>query len=111
MSGEGYARSPRLTMHVTMEHFLGFWGYFFRGGGGLLDAERLLDGASNTQFTPQGGRLLDKRRLFESMRLLDHLRYQQFRYTGLVLITKLDHYFTVSVNHPFLGFSNNTKSP
>ena len=24
--------------------------------------------------------------------------YQQFWYTGVVLITKLDHYFTVSVN-------------
>ena len=31
-------------------------------------------GASNTNFTPQGGRLLDTGRLFESGCLLDHLR-------------------------------------
>ena len=31
-------------------------------------------GASNTNFPLQRGRLLDKRRLFESGRLLDHLR-------------------------------------
>ena len=30
-------------------------------------------GASNTNYTPQGGRLLDTGRLFESGRLLDHL--------------------------------------
>jgi len=29
---------------------------------------------SNTNYTPQGGRLLDTGRLFESGRLLDHLR-------------------------------------
>ena len=30
-------------------------------------------GASNTNYTPQGGRLLDTGHLFESGRLLDHL--------------------------------------
>ena len=37
----------------------------------------LLEGASNTKFTPKGGggRLLDTRRLFESRCLLDHSRY------------------------------------
>ena len=31
--------------------------------------------------------------------------YQQFLYTGVVIITKLDHYFPVSVNpNTFLGF-------
>ena len=36
--------------------------------------------------------------------------YQQFRYTGVVLITKLDHYFTstVSVN-PFCPFKMSLK--
>ena len=32
-------------------------------------------GASNTNYTPQGERLLDTGRLFESGRSLDHLRY------------------------------------
>ena len=36
---------------------------------------RLLEGASYTNFPLQRGRLLDIRRLFESGRLLDHLRY------------------------------------
>ena len=37
---------------------------------------------------------------------------QQFWYTGVVLITKLDHYFLVSVSpKTLLGFRNNTKSP
>ena len=35
-------------------------------------------GASNTNYTPQGGRLLDTGRLFESGCLLDHLRYALF---------------------------------
>ena len=36
------------------------------GRGRLLDTGRLLEGgASNTNFTPQGGCLLDTRRLFE----------------------------------------------
>ena len=36
---------------------------------------------------------------------LELSHYQQFWYTGVVLITKLDHYFTVSVNpKTFLGF-------
>ena len=37
--------------------------------------------------------------------------HQQFWYTGVVLITKLNHYFLVSVNQKaFLGFRNNTNS-
>ena len=48
------------------------------GGGRLLDKGRLLERASNINYTPQGGRLLDTGRLFESGRLLDHLRYTDF---------------------------------
>ena len=44
-------------------------------GGRLLDTGRLLEGASNKNFTPKGGRLLDTGNLFESVRLLDHLQY------------------------------------
>ena len=37
--------------------------------------------------------------------------YAQFWYTGVVLITKPDHYFTGSVNpKTFWGFRNNNKS-
>ena len=44
------------------------------GGGGGGGGGRLLD-KSNTNFVPQGGRLLDTRCLFESGRLLHHLQY------------------------------------
>ena len=42
-------------------------------GGHLLDTGHLLEGVSNTDFLPQGGSLLDTRRLIESGHLLDHL--------------------------------------
>ena len=47
-------------------------------GGGLGEGGVYQRGASNTKYTPQGGRLLDTGRLFESGRLLDHLRYFLF---------------------------------
>ena len=44
---------------------------------------------------------------FIEMQLIFDYRdtYQRFWYTGVILVTKLDHYFTVMVSvNPFLGF-------
>ena len=49
-----------------IERLLGFCNDHLGGGP--------LDGVSKTNFTSQEWRLLDTRRLFESGRLLDHLR-------------------------------------
>ena len=62
-----------LRVFFIFDASLGGWG----GGRGasIRQGAFFLERASNTNYTPQGGRLLDTGRLFESGRLLDHLRY------------------------------------
>ena len=74
------------------------------GGGGerLLGTRRVLEGSVYCKLYTSGkwGRLLDTRRLFESGRLLDHLRYLKSIFGSLsycVVILRTTLHWSVSV--------------